>query len=218
MTRNYRISRVMVPATSTALITLDEAKTALGISLADTSQDAAITQQIDQVSAAINNYCDRIFVRQTYEDHFRYVCQWVAPGKPIRTRQYPIPTDLDGVPLLTVTEDGAAIDPTMWEIDIETGWLYRLNGSNAVASWSGNSIIVDYDGGYDTIPADLQGAALDWLKIRRAGAGRDPLLRSETIPDIISQTWATAVDLASAATSIPSSVRDWLSGYRYWTV
>jgi hypothetical protein len=216
MTRSYRISRVIVPADSTNLLTLDQVKAALGIT--DTSQDANLNRMIDRTSSAINNYCDRIFVRQTYRDHFRHICNWSATGEPIRTRQYPIPTDPAGVPLVVVVEDGMAIDSTSIEVDIDAGTIYRLNGSGAAASWTGASIIVDYDGGYDTIPGDLQGAALDWIRIGQGAGARDPLLRSETIPDVISQTWVTAVDLASASTSIPSSVRDSLWAYKYWTV
>jgi hypothetical protein len=216
VTRNYRISRVVVPAESTNLLTLDQVKIALGIT--DTTQDAELNRMIDRTSSSINNYCDRIFVRQTYRDHFRNICNWLAPGEPIRTRQYPIPTDPAGLPLVVITENGMAVDSASIEVDIDAGWLYRLNGSGAVGSWSGLSIVVDYDAGYDTIPGDLQGAALDWIRIGQGAGGRDPLLRSETIPDVISQTWVTAVDLASASTSIPSSVRDSLWAYKYWTV
>lgn len=120
--------------------------------------------------------------------------------------------------MMVVTQDGMVVDLASWEVNPDAGWIYRLNSSDAVASWSGASIIVDYDGGYDTIPGDLQGAALDWIRIGQGAGTRDPLLRSETIPDVISQTWVTAVDLASASTSIPSSVRDTLWAYKYWTV
>lgn len=105
--RGYCISRVITPASSLALMTLDQAKTALGIDLADTSQDAAIMQEIAAVSAAIDNYCDRIFIRQTYRDQLRSVCNWLPQGHPIQTEQWPIPLAETGASILTVTEDGA---------------------------------------------------------------------------------------------------------------
>jgi hypothetical protein len=74
MNSRYRISRVTTPAASMALVSLADAKAYLGIT--DNTQDAAITQQIAQVSAAINHYCDRVLVQQTYEDTFRALYAW----------------------------------------------------------------------------------------------------------------------------------------------
>jgi hypothetical protein len=213
---NYRITRVIAPASSLALVSLDQAKVALGIDPADTSKDALIQQYIDQVSLAIDNYCDRTFVRQTYRDQNRYVCNWLAPGKPLMTRQWPIPLDDGGAPVLTVSEDSALVDPVQWEVEIETGSLYRLDTSAAVNSWTGNLIVIDYDAGYDEIPPDVQGAALEYLMVRWSSAGRDPALRSETIPDVISQTYTDTT--IAGATAVPSGVRDWLTPYRRWFV
>jgi hypothetical protein len=210
----YQITRVITPADSLALITLDQAKAALGIDPADTSQDAKLQQQIDAVSAAIDNWCDRIFVRQTYRDQFRYAFNWLNPGEPLQTRQYPIPLDTGGVPVLVIAENGSTLDAAVWEIEIESGSLYRLNNSAAVSAWTGTSIVVDYDAGYDTIPADVQGTALEWLTARWGAIGRDPALRSETIPDLITQVYSTDTTMPS----MPSGVRECLSGYRRWHV
>jgi hypothetical protein len=217
MTPNYRISRVIVPAGSLALITLDQAKAALGIDPADTSQDAALTHQIDAVSTAIDNWCGRTFVRQTYRDQLRFVCNWLGPGEPLVTRQWPIPVDVDGEPILTATEDGTILDQAMWEANIDSGELYRLDGSNMAASWTGSTVILDYDGGYDEIPADVQSAALEWLTGRWAAQGRDPALRSESIPDVITQVWSSDA-VSTTTSSMPSLVRDWLTPYQRWFV
>jgi hypothetical protein len=214
---NYQISRVVAPAASLALVTLDQAKAALGIDPADTSQDAALTQQIDQVSRAIDNYCDRIFARQSYRDQYRYVYNWLKPGEPLRTRQPPIGVNGGGLPVLAITEDGTALDAADWEVDTDSGELYRLDGTTAVASWTGAAIIVDYDGGFDPIPADVQGAALEWITARWSAQGRDPALRSETIPDVITQVWSSDA-VSTTTSSIPSGVRDWLAPYRLWSV
>lgn len=212
----YQLSRVMVPATNLALVTLDQAKVALGIDPADTSKDALVQQYIDQISAAIDNYCGRTFVRQTYRDQNRYVCNWLNPGDALLTRQWPIPLDDGGVPVLTVTEEGTVVDPAQWEVDTETGSLYRLDASAAMYPWTSNLIVIDYDAGYDVIPPDVEGAALEYLMVRWSSAGRDPALRSETIPDVISQTYTDTT--IAGATAVPSGVRDWLAPYRRWFV
>jgi hypothetical protein len=212
----YQISRVITPATSRALVSLDQAKAALGIAPADTSQDVMLQQLIDQVSAAIDNYCGRIFVRQTYRDQNRFACNWLGPGDELLTRQWPIPLDDGGVPVLTVSESGAALDPAQWEVNVETGALWRFDGSAAMTAWTANLIVIDYDAGYDAVPPDVQGATLEWLTGRWMAIGRDPALRSETIPDVISQTYRG--DDPATTQAMPTAVRDWLMPYRRWFV
>lgn len=215
---NYHISRVVTPADSLALVTLDQVKAALGIDLADTSQDAALTQQIAQVSRAIDNYCDRTFARQGYRDQFRYVYNWLTSGEPLRTRQAHFPIGVDGLPVVIITEDGAALDPALWEADIATGELYRLGGANVIGTWTGSTIVVDYDGGFDPIPSDVQGAALEWVNVRWSTRGRDPTLRGQTIPDVIEEVYADPSRNNSGATAaMPGLVLDWLQPYRLWS-
>ena len=212
----YHLTRVVTPATSMALMTLDEAKAALGIPLADTSHDAALTMQIEAVSVAANQYCNRVFVVQTYQDTFRYLTNWLYSGQPLRTRQFPIVVD-EGVPLVAVIENGAELDGALWEVYPEQGALYRLDGG-LVGEWLGTSIIVDYTAGYDPIPPDVRSAALEWLGARWGGTGRDPSLRSETIPDLITQVYDSGASSSAGTTAIPGGTRDLLAPYRIWAV
>jgi len=208
----YRITRVVTPAASVALVTLDQAKAALGIPIENTSQDAALSAQIDSVSAAINNYCNRIFAVQEYTDQIRNVCGYW--GEPLVTRQFPIVVD-DGVPLVTVSEGGLPLDPAYLELHPETGSLYRLDSaSTAPGAWTASLILVEYTAGFDPVPADVQSAALEWITARYSVAGRDPTLRTETIPDVISQTFGDA----AGSSSIPPGTRDLLTPYIIWFV
>lgn len=213
MSADYRISRVTTPATSLALVTLDQAKAALGIDPADTSQDAALQQQIDSVSQAINNYCDRVFVVQSYRDQVRGACgRW---GEPLVTRQYPIVLDPGGVPLVAVVDDGAALDPTLLEVYPETGSLYRLDAASLDPSvWASPLLVVDYTAGFDPIPADVQSAALEYLAARWFAVGRDPTLRTESIPDVITHVYYSD----TTSPGMPSNVREFLAPYRMLTV
>jgi hypothetical protein len=211
----YRITRVITPAASFALVTVADAKAAIGIDPADTSQDAILGQQIDAVSLAINNWCNRIFVVQTYQDQLRnpHLC-W---AEPIVTRQYPV----DDV-TLAITVDGTAVDPTLFEVYPETGRLYPLTlstadtGVSCAGVWCGSVILVDYTAGFDVIPADVQGAALEWVNARWNAIGRDPALRSETIPDVITQVWGG--NDPSSASAMPDACHEWLFPYRIWYV
>jgi hypothetical protein len=213
----YQITRVVTPAESLALVTLDQAKAALGIDPADTSQDAALQQQIDAVSAAVNNYCNRIFAVQGYQDTLRYVNNWLHAGQPLRTRQFPIVVDDQGVPLIAVIENGGTLDVTYWEVYPDQGTLYRLDG-DMTGAWTGTTMLVDYTAGFDPIPPDVQGAALEWLTARWHAVGRDPALRSETIPDLISQVYAGEQGAGTSAGSMPPGARDLLGAYRIWSV
>jgi len=213
MISEYRISRTVTPAATMALVTLDQAKLALGIDPADTSQDAALQAQIDQVSAAIHRYCDHVLVQQGYRDQYRYVCNWMVVGEPLKLRQFPIAMDEDGDPIVSVVQDGNAADPLYIEADTDRGWLYSIDSAGAYG-WTGLLITVDYMAGYDPVPDDVQAAALEWLTARWFAAGRDPALRSETIPDLRSVVFAGDMGAGTSGGAIPPGARDLLAPYR----
>jgi len=212
----YRISRVVTAAESLALVTLDQAKAALGIPLDDTTQDAALSSQIDSVSAAINAYCNRIFAVQEYADQIRNLCGYW--GEPLVTRQFPI-VEEGGVPLVTVSEDGLALDAAYLELHPETGSLYRLDSAGAApGAWGAALTLVEYTAGFVTVPPDVQGAALEWLGARWYSVGRDPALRSETVPDLLTQVYAGDAGAGTYGGAVPPGTRDLLAPYRIWFV
>lgn len=213
---HYRITRVITPAASMALVSVDDAKAALGIEPADTSQDAALTRQIDATSQAINNWCDRVFVVQTYRDQVRNACGDF--GEPLVTRQYPIVVDEAGVPLVAVAENGVALDATYLEVYPETGAVYRLDAAMGPSAWGVALAVVDYTAGFDPIPADVQGATLEWLTARWFAVGRDPALRSETVPDLITQVYAGESGAGTSGGAMPPGARDLLAPYKLWSV
>ena len=211
----YRINRVVTPAASMALVTLDQAKAALGIPVEDTSKDAALSAQIDSVSEAINKHCNRIFAVQEYTDQIRNVCGYW--GEPLVTRQFPIVVE-DGVPLVTVSEEGLALDAAYVELHPETGSLYRLDASMAIGTWAAALTLVQYTAGFVAVPADVQGAALEWLGVRWYAVGRDPALRSETVPDLLTQVYAGDAGAGTYGGAVPAGTRDLLAPYRIWFV
>ena len=210
MRTDYRISRTIVPAASLALVTVEQAKATLGIDAADTGQDTALAALIGQVSAAIHRYIDRILVQQGYRDQFRYVANWMFVGEPLQLWQYPVALDEDGAPVAAIVQDGNPVDAALYEADDERGLLYSIDASGAYG-WTGLLITVDYTAGYDPIPEDVQAAALDWLTARWHSEGRDPSLRSETVPDLLAQTYAGADPMVSSG--IPGTTRDLLAPY-----
>lgn len=210
----YAISRCVVPAASQALITVDQAKDELKIAADDTTKDGIIGQHIAQISAAINVYCDRIFVRQGYRDQYRSnYSTGLCCGVPLVTRQRPIAVDV-GVPVVVVTENGVVLTPSQWEVDEQMGRIYRLDGGG-VAGWGGSPIMVDYDAGYDIIPQDIQAAALKAVTSRYSSRGRDPMLRSQTIPDVVAESYWASADSSGVVSSaaLPGEVLAVLDAY-----
>jgi len=211
---NYHISTVIEPAATFALVSVEMAKDFLQIPASDTSQDGTLGVQIAQVSAAINTYCDRVFVRQSYRDQFRMPSNWLGAGEPLVTRQRPI-VMVAGVPILTVIEDGSSI--TGWEVYSHPGHLYRLNGGSAAAAWAGALVVVDYEAGFELIPEDVQGACLQWLSSRWTTRGHNPMLKSQTIPDVVAETYF-GMDMTTQSAAMPNEVQQILNSYRLWSV
>ena len=107
-------------------------------------------------------------------------------------------------------------DPAFMEVQTDNGSIWRLDSSLATAAWATSLLVVDYTAGFDPIPADVQGACLEWVGIRYGAVGRDPAIRSETIPDLITQVYGSSD--TSSATAMPAAVRDYLIPYKIWTV
>src|SRR5580765_5981680 len=152
--------KVLEPADSYALLTLDEIKLAFGIDPADTSQDAQLQMLIDTYSDVIATMCKRTFAKEKVMETWR--------GDPppyennrIYLTHYPVAdADIESV----AAPDGTVIDAANYEIENATGKL-SLAGSSAT------SIVVTYTGGYDLpdeTPAALKAAAQLMMQAGRA--------------------------------------------------
>ena len=132
--------KVLTPADSTALITLDELKLAYGIDPADTTHDAQLQMLIDQYSDVIATMCDRTFARETVEE------TWRGDPPPYENTRvflthYPV---ADGDITSVGGANGTLIDVANYEIENASGKLTIL-GTYA------DPLVVTYSGGY-TLP------------------------------------------------------------------
>lgn len=141
---------VVVPATTQDLLTLDEAKTLLGMSTADTSRDAQLQMQISIASATIAEMANRCFGEQTVIETWR---DFNGEGR-LFLSQWPI---VDPTGITEVTEDGVErIADIDYDLEGQSGKLDLLRQWNEPA-------IVHYTGGYklpDEAPLPLKYAAL----------------------------------------------------------
>src|SRR5580765_7645807 len=161
--------KVLEPADSYALLTLDEIKLAFGIDPADTSQDAQLQMLIDTYSDVIATMCKRTFVKEKVMETWR--------GDPppyennrIYLTHYPVAdADIESVS----SPDGSVIEAANYEIENATGKL-SLAGSSAA------NIVVTYTGGYDCpsdTPPALKAAAQLMIQGARAQVARTAGIR-----------------------------------------
>jgi hypothetical protein len=138
--------KVLTPADSYALLTLDELKAILNVPLTDTSEDAQLQMLIDQYSDVVATMCNRVFAYETVEE------TWRCSDSPrlFLTRYQVADADLVSVE----SPRGSVLDPTIYELENTSGKL-RIEGA-----WA-EPVTVTYSGGYqlpDAAPQSLKAA------------------------------------------------------------
>lgn len=140
--------QVLTAATNFDLVTLDEAKQMLGISLTDTSDDAQLGLFIDVNSATISRLCNRVFAREEVSESWRelnggnrvFLSHWPVKQADIEAVQSPL---------------GTMLSPDDWELEEASGKV-SFFGAAVV-----EPVIITYWGGYnlpDEAPAALKHA------------------------------------------------------------
>lgn len=198
---------VTTAASSPALLTPEQLRVAAGLAADDESQDDALADVGLRVAAEISAACDiaiavgavPTLLRETLTETFRNVSR----DKLVLSRRH-------DVAINSIAVDGTALETAEYEVDGEAGLLSRLSGDVPV-SWCGSKIVVVYQAGFATVPADLSGAANDLVQLRLSESTRDPLLKSEqiNIPDVRDQRrdyWVGALGGARSGGGIPDHI------------
>lgn len=204
------ILTVTAAASSFNLTTVPMIKTELGITAS--GPNTWVDAKLPRASAAIASYCRRTLAKQTYSELFRLD----GAIERIILSEYPVIT------LTSVTEDGVVLAATDYELDTDTGVLYRLC-SDYRTCWTACKITVVYIAGFvlpgtaspavRTLPQDLEDAALRLIKAEYNARQRDPMLKSQDIPGVIAETyWVGAPSDDSAA--MPPEVTALLNPHR----
>jgi hypothetical protein len=130
--------KILQAASSYAFMTLEEAKTFLGIPAVDTSGDAQLQMLIDQQSAWLATEANRQFA---YE-HVRETWRWIdcPPQSPrIYLTHWPVKEDdIESVE----SPEGNVLDPSLYEIEEESGKITILDGM------CDSPTVITYWGGY----------------------------------------------------------------------
>lgn len=156
--------KVITPPVTTRLTTPAAAQAECG-----TSDD--VTALIDRASAVVARYCGRQFGLQTVQETFRrqhayFIDTWLAGRRhvqPLVLRygygQTPTSATIDGGDPLVADTD--------YEIDLESGMLWRLFSGIRQRWQCSTSIVIEYQTGFalpndsdPNLPADLEAACL----------------------------------------------------------
>jgi hypothetical protein len=133
---------VVKPAPDPALVTLYEAKVALGISTSSTTDDEALRLMILRASDEVQTLCSRVFPKEQVIETFREI------DNPI-TKLYLSRWPVKHSEIVSIEAEGF---PLEYDVDGASGKL-SLCGSSLWAQ----SVIIEYSGGY-AIPHEVPGA------------------------------------------------------------
>ncbi len=168
------------PATETKLISLAEIKQDLGI--IDTASDVKLGDLIKAATTRIQNICGRVnfgsaTVLETIYDR---------PGhcRPIWLKHWLVTA------INSVSEGGTVLSAAEYQIE-DGRKLWRMNGSHRI-SWGYGPVVVNYAGGYNlptSCPDDLKRICANLIREVWFSLQRDPLVKSEEIPGVMSQSY-----------------------------
>jgi hypothetical protein len=118
--------------------------------------------------------------------------------------------------ILSVSWNDVVMTPDQWTLDAESGLLRRYDYSQGCwlpwfdypyyyfgyGSYYPSAVVVQYIGGYTLgvdLPPDIEAAVLMQLGYRKTAGTRDPTIRSEAVPNVLSTTYAVALPSMNAA-------------------
>jgi len=184
------IVTVVTPATNTDLTTLARVKRELDID--DKKNDDILTDFVHEESAGFAGLVGRTLASETVTETFRIhsTGQWLYQSyhttniriDSLRLSRYPVTT------ISSVTEDdNAPLDPTLYEVDANSGLLYRLDSFGNRIFWWGLKTVVSYTGGYvlpTDVPGKIQSACITLIRNRWFARKRDPAVKVEEITGV----------------------------------
>jgi hypothetical protein len=198
---------VTVPPSTTKLIALADLKALLGIT--DSANDSLLGNIIQRGSDAIARFCNRVFAQRTIQETLP------GPGGQLLKLKFsPIVT------LTSIALDGEAVDPDTYvltepEVGIvfrESYWAYTGHSYDYAATYVHGYNLPD-TAGTDTLPHDIQQAALELCKGMWLARQRDPSVTMESVPDAYTVQYGQGKNGVSVG-AIPLNVQELLLPYR----
>lgn len=215
------ISRRLViteAAESLQLLSIEDMRALAGIS--GSGSDAALTALGLSVAAAIAAECNiavgsggetPTLNRETLTETFRNVRGETL----VLSRRH-------AIDVASVEVDGTVLDEAAYEVDGESGILTRIE-TDCPSAWWAKKIVVAYDAGFSTVPADLAMAAKAFFRLAWQESQRDPSVRAverevEGIDRVRTEYWVGSLPGQSKSTPVPDLVAGQLARFRNFSV
>jgi hypothetical protein len=198
---------VTVPPSTTKLIALADLKALLGIT--DSANDTLLGNIIQRGSDAIARFCNRVFAQRTVIETLP------GPrGQLLKLKFSPIVT------LTSIALDGETVDSdtyTLTEPDAgivfcESYWAYTGHKYSYAVTYVHGYNLPDMSGA-DTLPHDIQQAALELCKGIWLARQRDPAVSMESVPDVYTVQYGQGKN-GAAVGAIPPNVQEMLLPYK----
>lgn len=162
---------ITTPAPDLTLLSITEMRAAAGI--IGSTQDPALQAMEARIADAIAVECNvaigganrPTLKRETVTETMRASRQQAI----VLSRRH-------AVEVASVSVDGVDLASDEFEVDPESGQLFRLRDGMPVP-WHGRIVIV-YDAGFTTVPSDLKAVAMDMFKSTWLEQSRDTTIRS----------------------------------------
>jgi hypothetical protein len=165
-----RVVKVLTPAETYDLLSLEEIKIAMSIEPSDTTQDEVLAQLITRFSDVVATTCNRVFAYEEVSEIWRCTNTDYTNGmKRLFVTHYPIDPDAE---MALETPSGTPLDPANYVIEEKSGKVELLT------TWA-EPITFRYWGGYrlpEECPPALKQAAE--LMIREGQALAQRMLNS----------------------------------------
>jgi hypothetical protein len=199
---------VTVPPSTTKLIALADLKALLGIT--DSANDALLGNIIQRGSDAIARFCNRVFAQRTVIETLP------GPGGQLLKLKFS--------PIITLTSialDGETVDSdtyTLTEPDAgivfcESCWAYTGHKYSYAATYTHGYNLPEMTGN-DTIPPDIQQAALELCKGMWLARQRDPTVTMESVPDVYTVQYGGQGNSGALVGALPLNVQELLLSYK----
>ena len=218
MSQRRLITSIASPATAGDLLLLSNFKVDYNIS--GSTDDTFLARAISACSAAVAQYCNRVFASENVVDTFLFSMRYNGGTPaleigPIQLFKRPVTA------IASITENGVVlVANTDYVIDSATAQIFRLDSSGNESVWANYPIVVTYTAGYtlpstnnsppSTLPLDITDATGRLVFARYAERGRDPFVKITTAFGI----GQTEYIVPKNDGNFPPDVTDILDNYR----
>lgn len=198
------------PNTDRSLLTIEEARVAIGLASSDSSKDATLTPLNAYVAALITSACkvarSGVIPPTLRLESVTETFLFNSLQKSVVLSRKPVVT------LTSVTVTDSLMGATEYALDAAAAIIYRVTSgfytmpSGPWGWWPCGNTVVEYSAGYETVPDDLKYAAIKFLQAEYVTGTRDPNLKSLEISGVSKREWW--VSDKPVTSSVPGEVMD----------